>query len=89
MTDVLQLIHKHRGRGLLVETNLLLLYLIGRTNQNQISKFKRTQVFTIEDFDLLGRFMGKFKTLITTPHVLTELSNLGESREHYVRAGWW
>ena len=37
-----------RGSGLLVDTNLLLLYLIGRTNKNRISKFKRTQAYTID-----------------------------------------
>jgi hypothetical protein len=41
MTEVLQLINKHRGSGLLVDTNLLLLYLIGRTNKNRILNFKR------------------------------------------------
>jgi hypothetical protein len=78
MTDVLQLINKHHGSGLLVDTNLLLLYLVGRTNKNRILNFKRTQAYTIEDFDLLDRFMAEFKTLITTPHVLTEVSNLGD-----------
>jgi hypothetical protein len=78
MDDVLQLINQHRGSGLLVDTNLLLLFLIGRTNRNRISKFKRTQAYTIEDFDLLDRFMAEFQILITTPHVLTELSNLGK-----------
>ena len=78
MTDVLQLIHKHLGNGLLVDTNLLLLHLIGRTNKNRILKFKRTQAYTIEDFELLERFIAEFKILITTPHVLTEVSNLGD-----------
>lgn len=78
MTDVHQLINRHRGGGLLVDTNLLLLYLIGRTNKNRILNFKRTQAYTIEDFDLLERFMAEFKALITTPHVLTEVSNLGD-----------
>lgn len=74
---MLQLINKHRGSGLLVDTNLLLLYLVGTTNKKRILNFKRTQTYTIEDFDLLSRFMAEFKTLITTPHVLTEVSNLG------------
>jgi hypothetical protein len=78
MTDVHQLINKHRGSGLLVDTNLLLLYLIGRTNKNRILNFKRTQAYTIDDFDLLNRFMAEFKVLITPPHVLTEVSNLGD-----------
>jgi len=91
MDDVLQLINQHCGSGLLVDTNLLLLYLIGRTNRNRISKFKRTQAYTIEDFDLLHRFMAEFKTLITTPHVLTEVSNLGDlyGQEREVFRSWF
>lgn len=91
MTYVPQLINKHRGSGLLVDTNLLLLYLIGRTNKNRISNFKRTQAYTIEDFDLLDRVMAGFKTLITTPHVLTEVSNLGDlyGQEREVFRSWF
>jgi predicted nucleic acid-binding protein len=77
MTDVLQLIDKRRTSGLLLDTNLLLLYVIGRTNPNRIAKFKRTQPYTSADFAMLERFVAEFRVLITTPHVLTELSNLG------------
>jgi rRNA-processing protein FCF1 len=78
MDDAFQLIRKHRGNGLLVDTNLLLLYLVGKTNPGRISNFKRTSRYTVEDFNLLGQIMAQFRTLITTPHVLTELSNLGD-----------
>jgi hypothetical protein len=71
-----QLIEKHHANGLLIDTNLLLLYLVGRTNKNRIQTFKRTQQYTIEDFDLLLNLIFHFTTLITTPHVLSELSNL-------------
>jgi rRNA-processing protein FCF1 len=77
MTDAFQLIRKHRGKGLLVDTNLLLLYLVGKTNPGRIQNFKRTRRYTVEDFDLLAEIIAQFRTLITTPHVLTELSNLG------------
>jgi hypothetical protein len=44
-----------------------------------------------EDFDLLDRFMAEFKTLITTPHVLTEVSNLGDLNgpEREVFSSWF
>jgi len=32
--------------------------------------------FTSEEFQLLARIIGQFDVLITTPHVLTEVSNL-------------
>lgn len=71
-----QLIEKHRANGLLIDTNLLLLYLIGRTNKSRIQTFKRTQQYTVEDFELLEILISQFTALITTPHLLTELSNL-------------
>jgi hypothetical protein len=76
MTDLQGLIEKHRSNGLLIDTNLLLLYVVGRTNKNRIPNFKRTQKYTIEDFELLTDLVGQFRVLITTPHVLTEVSNL-------------
>jgi len=75
------LIEKHRANGLLIDTNLLLLYLIGRTNKSRIPLFKRTQRYTVEDFDLLKLLLSQFETLITTPHVLTEVSNLSSLQE--------
>jgi hypothetical protein len=71
-----QLINKHRADGLLIDTNLLLLYLVGRTNKNRILSFKRTQKYTIQDFELLEILVSQFTTIVTTPHLLTELSNL-------------
>lgn len=46
---------------------------------------------TIEDFDLLERFMAEFKDPDTTPHVFTELSNLGDlnGREREVFCSWF
>ena len=32
--------------------------------------------FTVEEFELLATIIGQFDVLITTPHVLTEVSNL-------------
>jgi hypothetical protein len=91
MTDAFQLIRKHRGNGLLIDTNLLLLYLVGKTNPGRIANFKRTSRYTVEDFDLLGQIVEQFRTLVTTPHVLTELSNLrdlqGEERPAF-RSGF-
>jgi hypothetical protein len=42
----------------------------------RILEFKRTQGFTIEDFDLLKNLIRWFGRLIATPHVLTQVSDL-------------
>lgn len=67
---------KYKSLGILVDTNLLLLYLIGRFNPRLISQFKRTQKYIPEDFELLRKFITYFDTIVTTPHILTEVSNL-------------
>jgi rRNA-processing protein FCF1 len=76
MLDALGLIEKHRSKGVLVDTNLLVLHLVGKVNKNRISSFKRTQSYNAEDFELLERLLGHFGKLVTTPHVLTQVSDL-------------
>jgi hypothetical protein len=76
MLDAVGLIKKHRTKGVLINANLLVLYLVGSTNKNRIPTFKRTQVYTIEDFELLQGLIAYLGDVITTPHVLTEVSNL-------------
>ena len=80
MLDVGALIEKHRARGALVDANLLVLFLVGSVNKRRIQTFKRTQNFTIEDFDLLTRLIGWFGKLFATPHVLSQASDLADLR---------
>ena len=76
MLDAAALIEKHRAKGVLVDTNLLVLFLVGRVNRRRILNFKRTGDFTIEDYDLLARLIAWFGKLIATPHVLSQVSDL-------------
>jgi len=62
--------------GLFVDTNLLVLFTVGRVNRGRIEQFKRTCQYTKTDYDLLLRVLGKFKTLYTVAHVMAEVSNL-------------
>jgi hypothetical protein len=73
-----QVLHKHQGRGALLDTNLLLLLFVGAADQQLIASFKRTSSlgFSVGDFELLQRvkkFLGGKVT--TTPHILAETSN--------------
>jgi hypothetical protein len=76
MLDANALIEKHRAKGVLVDTNLLVLLLVGRVNRHRILKFKRTENFTIQDYDLLVRLIKWFGRLIAAPHVLSQVSDL-------------
>jgi rRNA-processing protein FCF1 len=62
--------------GLLVDTNLLVLWVVGGVNRNRIETFKRTSNYTKTDHDFLRRVLASFETLYTVPHVLAEVSNL-------------
>src|SRR5437868_3470412 len=76
MLDAEALIEKHKAKGVLVDTNLLVLLLVGRVRERRILEFKRTENFTIEDFHLLERLVAWFGKLIATPHVLSQVSDL-------------
>lgn len=62
---------------MLIDTNLLLLLLIGSLNPSLIRKEKITanQGFDEGDFNQLRDFAVTFQRLVTTPHILTEVSN--------------
>jgi hypothetical protein len=76
MSQLDELVLRHRSAGLLIDANLLLLYFVGSTNKQRIPEFKRTQSYAIEDFELLAAFVERFAKVVTTPNVLTEVSNL-------------
>lgn len=71
-----ELIAKYRSRGVLLDTNLLLLDVVGRHDPGLIRKHKRTATFSLEDFILLEELLDQFPTIVTTPHILAEVSNL-------------
>jgi hypothetical protein len=80
------LIVRFRSKGVLVDTNLLLLLLIGSYDCELVggSGFKRVAKYSIEDFTALVRLLAQFKLTVTTPHILTEVSNLAaQLPEHH------
>lgn len=81
MTEAERLADKHRRNGLLLDSNLFVLLLIGSTNESRIAKFDRTHNYSIDDFRLLKTFTTQFDRVVTTPHVLAEVSNLANINE--------
>ncbi|HEY9648142.1 MAG TPA: PIN domain-containing protein [Chroococcidiopsis sp.] len=77
MTDEIQsLFSQYRSKGILIDTNILLLYFVGSINRERISKFKRTAQFRPEDYDTLLGIMSFFPKRVTTPNILTEVNSL-------------
>ena len=61
---------------ILIDTNLLVLFLVGSTSRGLIATHKRTRAYTVEDFGLLEGLVADSAAIVTTPNVLAETSNL-------------
>lgn len=61
---------------MLIDTNLLLLLLLGRFDPKRIGKASNTSRYTKDDYALLTWYVEPFPGLIATPNILTEVSNL-------------
>jgi hypothetical protein len=70
------LLQKYKTKGILIDTNLMVLIAVGNYNADRILTFKRTIQYTLEDYDLILRIVGYFERRITTPHILAEVDNL-------------
>ncbi len=58
-----------------MDSNLLLFYMVGSIDLGRINNFHRTKSFVKEDFHALENILQNFKTIVTTPNILTEVSN--------------
>lgn len=83
MTDYLaQLVGKYKASGIFIDSNVLVLYVVGSKNPELIRNIGRTANFDENDFILVSKFIEIFDYKITSPHVLTETSDLlGESND--------
>ena len=72
------LVERYRAKGILIDANLALLYLVGSYDLKLVGdgKYKKLSKYNDEDYRLLLRLKNVFKKAVTTPHVLTEVSNL-------------
>ena len=62
-------------QAILPDTNVLLLWLVARTDPGLVDGFKRVQMFDYDDVKSLRMVMATFSRIVTTPHVLAETSN--------------
>lgn len=79
---------RYRGGKLLLDSNLLLLFLIGTYDLSLIESFKRLSAFKVDDFEVLRTFMSQFTIFLTTPHLLTEVNGLANSLPEHIRQSW-
>lgn len=71
-------------RNVLVDSNLLVLRVVGRVDRIRIASFKRTSKYTPLDFRFLEKLLSEFADLYAPSHGFAEVSNLidleGEQR---------
>lgn len=60
-----------------IDTNLLVLLVVGETDRDMISKHRRTRAYRVQDYELLVRLINETDhQVFVTPNTLTEASNL-------------
>ena len=62
--------------GYFVDSNLLVLLVVGNVGRHLIRRHKRLQAFAIEDYEALLRLLNTVDQVYVTPNTLTETSNL-------------
>ncbi len=70
------LFEKHRRNGIPLDSNLLLLLVLGGLDVKLIGR-GRISHFTSEDFRKLNETVASFRVRFTTPNILTEVDDLG------------
>lgn len=66
-----------KSRAVALDSNLLLLYIVGSAAPSYIAKHKRLHPdYTEGDFHLLVQQLSSFSVLILTPNTVSETSNL-------------
>jgi hypothetical protein len=65
-----------KSKHVLLDANLLTMYLVAQLGNGAVEGFKRTREYTTADAKILDETLLGFKSVVTTPQVLTETANL-------------
>ncbi|HEY5237460.1 MAG TPA: PIN domain-containing protein [Rhizomicrobium sp.] len=63
-------------RVVVIDSELLVLLVVGIASREYISRHRRLRAYTEADFDLLSDLISRYSEIIVTPNTLTEASNL-------------
>lgn len=59
-----------------VDTNLLVLLVVGNVDSDHIQRHNRTRSYTVDDYKKLSQILADVKQILVTPNILTETNNL-------------
>lgn len=82
------LLKPHLGKAAILDSNILLLHWCAGFDRELVFSFKRLNCFQAKDFELLSETLKVFSVLKTTPHVLTEVSNLANQLPGRAKDDW-
>ena len=60
----------------IIDTNLLVLLVVGSARRDWVARHRRLDSFTVEDYDLLVELLTDAEKIWVTPNALAETSNL-------------
>ena len=82
------LLEPYLGRPVILDSNLLLLHWCACLDPLLVNTFKRLNEFEISDLYILYDLLHSLGELRTTPHVLTEVSNLANALPAWRKPAW-
>jgi hypothetical protein len=80
MTDAERFDQNARSRGVLIDTNLFVLLIVGLVNRDRIPSFKRTSGYTPADWDLLVGLIEHIPQRYAIAHVFAEANTLTDMK---------
>ncbi len=75
--------------NVLIDANLLLLFVVGKQSKDYISRFKRTCMYSVEDYNNLCDWLAQAESITATSSVLCEVSNLGGSIASHLKSDFY
>jgi hypothetical protein len=69
-----------------VDTNLIVLLVVGSASKKYIAMHKRLQDCSAYDFEMLGVIIANFSEIVLLPHILAEASSLARQIQNPARA---
>ncbi|MGC9222616.1 MAG: hypothetical protein ACP5E2_01750 [Terracidiphilus sp.] len=76
------------GKAAILDTNLPLLDWCYKFDPSPLYSFKRLSIFEAVDVAILSSTLEVFASLATTPHILTEISNLANALPARIKDSW-
>ncbi len=75
-SNIPDLIAQYRDKGILIDTNLLLVLVVGNIDRRLVGRMGRTEKYTSDDYERISELLSCFNRLIILPQVLTETGNM-------------